>query len=627
MDSKDDIHIRLDSESNEGMMGAQPEAIISVTISLAEFRNRLKEAGFKVDQEGNIRHLLFLFNIKLILLDNDDVEMDPAATAEVNHAKAETEQAAAGKCEILQAVAAFYKLLGKDDVEMVTSSTAEVKRDIPETKQAATNVVQQGMIPHVNADVHGAATSEVLKAVTAEVLEAAITEVELAALKQVENVEVKHAVSTELENAGKPEVKYFVKGDIEQAGNTDILHVTTPQVKHAGRTEVLQAITPEENHATTTDDVQQASNADEVSDRRKGVVFENRDLATLQSVVSDSALRSGVLAAIESADMGVVISLNNYRLVSHYIVLILSLKCFTRPTTIPSLNLKHFLDHVSTPYYVLIRLGSAVSFALDHTDFFILHSFVRLFRPILPTAYTEASRSGDYSRCDPRCIYMPQYLAKETDPVGHVLRTILGEHDFQRHIIMLKQNPTSIVIPEVMRQNLQEPLELANDLDIISQVVDGEPCKPLLEAWKKQAVKYFKPHSLNFLRVRQWLMKQTSAELIQPVKQFDGTVHKIYAFVKQQQQLQLVRVLLFKTFPDNEPSTGDAVEFIAKRNLKNLFKSPTSLQQYYRAAKADRENQPQTSGNRKALKQKRMQLEEMHSTAYYEDVRTTLACN
>ena len=95
--------------------------------------------------------------------------------------------------------------------------------------------------------------------------------------------------------------------------------------------------------------MQQASNADVVSDRRKRVVFENRDFATLQSVVSDSALRSGVLAAIESADMGVVISLNNYRLVSHYIVLILSLKCFTRPITIPSLTLKHFLDHVSTP--------------------------------------------------------------------------------------------------------------------------------------------------------------------------------------------------------------------------------------------------------------------------------------
>ena len=159
MDSKDDIHIRLDSESDEGMMEAQPQANISVTISLAEFRNRLKEAGFTVDQEGNIRHLLFLFNIKLILLDNDDVKMDPAATAEVNHAKAETEQAAAdvvqqnditgdnaGECEILQAVAAVYKLLGKNDVEMVTSSTAEVKRDIPETKQAATDVVQQGMI-------------------------------------------------------------------------------------------------------------------------------------------------------------------------------------------------------------------------------------------------------------------------------------------------------------------------------------------------------------------------------------------------------------------------------------------------------------------------------------------------
>ena len=258
------------------------------------------------------------------------------------------------------------------------------------------------------------------------------------------------------------------------------------------------------------------------------------------------------------------------------------------------------------------------------------HGREATFKPAAPTeaykacmnAYIEAGRSGDYSQCDPRCIYMPQYLAKETDPVGHVLKTILGEHDFQRHTTMLKKNPSSIVIPEIMRQNLHEPLELANDLHIKSQVVDGAPCKTLLEAWKKKAVKYFRPHSLNFLRVRQWLIKQTSAELIQPVKQFDGTVHKIYAFVKQQQQLQRVRVLLFETFPNNEPSTGDAVEFIAKRNLKNLFKTPTSLQHHYKAAKADRENQPQTSGNRKALKQKRMQLEKMQSTAYYEGVRT-----
>ena len=423
----------------------------------------------------------------------------------------------------------------------------------------------------------------------------------------------------------------------------------------------------------STSDAEDAAAAADVG--MEPVAAEERDLARLQSVVNDTALKSAVIVAITSSEMDAQIPPNSYRLVSHYILTMLMLKCFTKTITLSSLTLKHFLDHISTKHYVLMRIHNGSSIALDHLDFFILRSYVSIFRPVLPTdsvesyrsilmltqdgkpfssipvtscqfqnkhrrddtfkaalpteaynacikAYVEAVESGDYSLCDPRCIYMPQFMMKETDPVAHVLKINMMEFDFQRHLLQLKNNSRNIVIPGILRQNLPGPLDLPRSFENSSQVVDGVPCKPLMDAWKKQAVSYFRRRPLSFDSVRQWLLKQPGADLIQPAKQLDRNIHHVYAFVKMQQMFQHTRGILFKEFPNNEPSTEQAREFIAKHKLNTSFRTTTSLQQFHRDEAADHVNHPQASVNRKVLKQKTLELEKIKDAAYYEGVRT-----
>ena len=91
--------------------------------------------------------------------------------------------------------------------------------------------------------------------------------------------------------------------------------------------------------------------------------------------------------------MGSKIFPKKYTFVSHYIMVILSLNSYIRSIVFPSLTLKHFLEYVSTRYYVLIRIDDGTSDVLDHTDFFILHSFVILFRPVFPTDSVASHRS------------------------------------------------------------------------------------------------------------------------------------------------------------------------------------------------------------------------------------------
>ena len=94
---------------------------------------------------------------------------------------------------------------------------------------------------------------------------------------------------------------------------------------------------------------------------------------------------------------------------------------------------------------------------------------------------------------------MRQLLMKETDPVARVLKINLGvRSDFHHHIAQLEHNPRSIVIPGVLRHNLVGSLDLARDSEKRCQVVDGVPCKPLMNTWKKQAAKSFRPRSLSF---------------------------------------------------------------------------------------------------------------------------------
>ena len=205
---------------------------------------------------------------------------------------------------------------------------------------------------------------------------------------------------------------------------------------------------------------------------------------------------------------------------------------------------------------------------------------------------------------------MPQLLVKETDPVGQVLRVNLGECYFQRHLIRLKCNPRDIVIPGAMRQNLPGPLDLPRDLEIRLQVVDGVPCKPLMDAWKKEAVNYFRRHSLSFSGVKLWLMKQPGAELIQAVKQLECNIRHLYTFIKRQHVFQHTRVILLNEFPNIEPSTEQAMEFITKHKVKGYFRTPTSLQYFYRVGEGDTGNLPLASVNRKASKEMALELQE-----------------
>ena len=119
-------------------------------------------------------------------------------------------------------------------------------------------------------------------------------------------------------------------------------------------------------------------------------------------------------------------------------------------------------------------------------------------------------------------------------------------------------------------------------------------------------------------------MKQPGSELIQPAKQLEFNIQHIYAYVKKENLFQQARDLLCEESPQNEPDTAQAAEFLAKPKLKGSFRTPTSLQHFYRTEKADRRNQPQTFANKKTSKQKTMELKEIKDVAYYEGVRTQL---
>ena len=154
----------------------------------------------------------------------------------------------------------------------------------------------------------------------------------------------------------------------------------------------IQLIVLDDNDVVMVDDsdIEQAASAAET---QEAVAAEKRDLARLQSIINDKALKSAVMMAIRSSEMNAKISPDSYRLVSHYILAMLTIKCFIRSITLSSLTLKDFLSHISTKHYVLIRNDNGSFVVLDHLDFFLLRSYVSILRPVLPTDSLEPHRS------------------------------------------------------------------------------------------------------------------------------------------------------------------------------------------------------------------------------------------
>ena len=83
----------------------------------------------------------------------------------------------------------------------------------------------------------------------------------------------------------------------------------------------IQLIVLDDNDVVMLDDsdIEQAASAAET---QEPVAAEKSDLARLQSIVNDKALKSAVMMAIRSSEMNAKISPDSYRLVSHYILAI-----------------------------------------------------------------------------------------------------------------------------------------------------------------------------------------------------------------------------------------------------------------------------------------------------------------
>ena len=69
-------------------MVPESDAAISVTVSIETLRRKVEEAGFRVEHEDKIRHLLQLLNIQLIVSGEDDVVMDQDSTSDAEDAAA-----------------------------------------------------------------------------------------------------------------------------------------------------------------------------------------------------------------------------------------------------------------------------------------------------------------------------------------------------------------------------------------------------------------------------------------------------------------------------------------------------------------------------------------------------------